>query len=293
MKALFPVVWALCLMFSTPNFASAQWNAAWFQNESVWGDGKAEFTTFDAVQVRYGKPRPSKVIHILVRESLSKQEGVKPEPGSQAAAYPVLKLNQILQIPTGVYVYQQMHSAFWKTSDATLAKATLTSADSCGNTYKEFRALDGAQSWFGSGWRAQWWTYWEGMAHVEETIRPPASGIFYDELPVRVRTLDFAQAKGQISVPIAASIIQSKKDAVAFIPSTIRWTVDDTQIVVEVERGKLLDHFTLDRSAPHGLKLWQQADGGTLTRRHSSRMAYWELNQPGDERHLESTPGTP
>ena len=48
--------------------AVAQFTPALLQNNSYWGDGKAEFNIYDAQIARYGIPRPTEVLHILVRE---------------------------------------------------------------------------------------------------------------------------------------------------------------------------------------------------------------------------------
>ena len=84
--------------------------AAWMA-DAYWRDGKAEFNTYDARIVRYGEARPCEVIQILVREDFAPNTMVKADNWQQPGTYPVLKLNQILHIPTGLYVYQQMHSS--------------------------------------------------------------------------------------------------------------------------------------------------------------------------------------
>ncbi len=267
----------------------AQFRAEFFQDESYWGDGQAEFTTFDAQQMRYGQARTSEVLHILVCEPFSNRELVKAEPGSAGGSYPVIKLNQILRIPTGVYVYQQMHSAFWRADSGRLVKATLTSNDSCGNTYKEFRALAGPAAWLGSGWSYEWRTYWEGMAAGAETVRGGKDAIFYDELPVRVRTIDFAKGSGEFVVPLAPTIIGSKKGDVKFSPATVKWVAGAQTIDVEVAHAAGKDRFTLDAKAPHLLREWQQADGGRLKLRKSLKLDYWNHNKLGDEGRLSAT----
>src|ERR1051325_10771548 len=119
--------------------ACAQFTPALLQNDSYWGDGKAEFNIYDAQNARYGVPRPCEVHHILVREPMDPKQFVKPENPNEPGAFPVLKLNQILHVPPGIYFYQQMHSAFWRVDNAQLLKFSLTSNDSCGNTFKEAR----------------------------------------------------------------------------------------------------------------------------------------------------------
>ncbi|MDP9097549.1 MAG: hypothetical protein M3N48_00950, partial [Verrucomicrobiota bacterium] len=100
----------LTCVFLIATHAVAQFTPALLQNNSYWGDGKAEFNIYDAQIARYGIPRPTEVLHILVREPFDPKQLVKPDNPNQADAVQVLKLNQILHVPTGLYVYQQMHS---------------------------------------------------------------------------------------------------------------------------------------------------------------------------------------
>src|SRR4051794_5240828 len=125
------------LLIASPAFA--QFSPVLLQNDSYWGDGKAEFDLYDAQITRDGAPRPCEVLHILVREAMDPKQFVKAENPKQPDAVPVLKLNQILHLPIGLYVHQQMHSNFWRIDNAQLLKFSMTGSDSIGNTYKEGR----------------------------------------------------------------------------------------------------------------------------------------------------------
>jgi hypothetical protein len=91
------------LLFVAGN-AFAQFTPALLQNSSYWDGGKAEFNIYGAEIVRYGVPRPCEVLHILVREPFDPKQLVKPDNPNQPSAIPVLKMNQILHVPTGLYV---------------------------------------------------------------------------------------------------------------------------------------------------------------------------------------------
>ena len=273
-------LWLAVLLAGSVSVARAQFGTAWLHDEKYWGDGKAEFNLYDAQEVRYGAARPSEVIHILVREPFSQRELVKAEAGSKTGTYPVLKLNQILHVPTGLYVYQQMHSAFWRVDSGALIKATLTSNDSCGNTYKEFRALTGAAALLRDGWRYEWRTYWEGASAGEENVAAPKDAVFYDELPMRVRTIDFAKPGVPFAIQLAPSVVRSKKDDVKFVAASVSWSRTGAELVVKVTAGALTDEFLLDGEPPYRLREWRKSDGGKLTLRRSLKIDYWNYNQP-------------
>ena len=136
---MFKVIALAVILFGSVTNLSAQFTPAFLQNDSYWGDGKAEFNLYDAQIVREGQPRPCEVLHILVREPFDPKQWTKVDDWKRPGVIPVVKLNQILHVPTGIYTYQQMHSSFWKIDNGLLLKWSLTSNDSSGNTFKEMR----------------------------------------------------------------------------------------------------------------------------------------------------------
>jgi hypothetical protein len=263
----------LCfVLLASPVFG--QFSPALLQDNSYWADGKAEFNIYDAQIARYGVPRPCEVLHILVREPMDLKQFVKPENPNPDAVQ-VLKLNQILHVPTGLYVYQQMHSNFWRVDNAQLLKFSMTSNDSCGNTYKEARR---EADRFGY----EYHTYWDGMAGGKENVSIPANGYFYDELPWLVRTIDFEKAAAPFEIQLAGTIINSKKDSFVFKTAKISSKSTEREIDVAVEHAGGTDHFILDRDFPNLLRQWNAADGSRLKMKRSLKVAYWNYNKPGD-----------
>jgi len=263
--------------------AFAQFTPALLQNNSYWNDGKAEFNIYDAQIARYSIPRPCEVLHILVREPFDPKQLVKPEGPPRPDAIAVLKLNQILHVPTGLYVYQQMHSNFWRVDNAQLLKFSLTSNDSCGNTFKQARRE-------GDRFAYEYHTYWDGMADGKENVTMPANGYFYDELPWLVRTIDFSKTTGDFEVQLAGTTINSKKDAFVFKPAKISFKSTERTIDIAVEHAGGADHFILDRDFPYLLREWTAADGSRLKMKRSLKVAYWNYNKPGDRERALADP---
>lgn len=263
--------------------ALAQFGADLLQNNSYWGDGKAEFNIYDAQIVRYGQPRACEVLHILVREPFDSKQFVKPEGPMRADTIAVLKMNQILHVPTGIYVYQQMHSNFWRVDNSQLFKFSLTNSDSCGNTFKEARRI-------GESFDYEYRTYWDGMAAGKETVTPPANGYFYDELPWRVRTIDFRKPSTPFEIQLAGSAINSKKDAFVFKPAKVSFTMNERVIDVTVQHAAGADHFVLDRNGPNLLREWTAADGSHLKMKRNLKIDYWNYNKPGDRERALNDP---
>src|SRR2546421_3393900 len=264
----------LCLLLVASR-AFAQFTPALLQNNSYWADGKAEFNIYDAQIARYGIPRACEVLHILVREPFDPKQLVKPDNPSQPDAVPVLKLNQILHVPTGLYVIQQAHSNFWRVDNAQLLKFSVTSNDSVGNSYKEGRREN-------ANFTYEYRTSWDGMAGGKENVALPPNGYFYDELPWLVRTIDFQKPPMPFEVQLAGSAINSKKDNFVFKAAKISFKATEREIDVAVEHSGGTDHFILDRDFPNLLRQWNAADGSRLKMKRSLKVAYWNYNKPGD-----------
>ncbi len=255
----------------------AQFDSAFIENASYWNDGKAEFDIYDGQIMRYGQPRQTEILHILVREPFDLKQLVKPDDWQRKGTIQVLKMNQVLNIPTGLYVYQQMHSNFWRADNGRLAKFSLTSNDSCGNTYKEARRS-------AEIFRYEWRTYWDGMAAGSEKVTLPPNGIFYDELPLRVRTIDFSKPSGDFEIQLAPSIIHSKKDQLAWKPAQVHFETTDRAIYVTVTHDDGIDRFMLDLDFPYLLRTWQAADGSQLRLKRSLKVDYWNYHGLGDRK---------
>ncbi len=58
------------------NTAPAQFTAVLLQNDSYWGDGKAEFDFYDAHIMREGQARQCEVLHILMRDTIEGKQSL-------------------------------------------------------------------------------------------------------------------------------------------------------------------------------------------------------------------------
>ncbi len=277
----FSVAWlfAFVVIATTRAAPPSPFSDQLLRDEAFWGDGQAEYAVFDARENRYGTLRDTVVRHILVREDFAAAAQVKADDWQAPGTYPVIKLNQVITVPTGTYRYDQGHSSFWRVQDGALIKFAQTTNDSCGLTYKQGNRTNDV-------WRYRAFTYWEGMNEVDRTIKPPPNALFYDELPFKLRLIDWGRVT-LFEAPLIASVIGSKADPLDW--STAVFMVEKTaagwRVTVKHDRGT--DQLTYDLASPHALKRWTRWDGSELVRRQLIRLPYWKLNQPGDERYLQ------
>ena len=252
-----------------------------FGTAALWNDGAAEVSTYEAVDVKYGTPRSSRAVLIVVAEDLDRARLVKSDsPAGEPATVRVLKLNHLRSIPTGTYAYQQMLSVFAAARSERLepVKLTMTSHEWCGNSFAEWRRDRG---------RLDIRSYFETPGDTEVALSDEGA-VFYDALPLQLRALDFEKTRsGRLRViesvftsrPLPPQIEEASVDVSRAAPPSGPWRVT-------VRRGVRADTFDFETAFPHRLSAWQRSDGGSLKLKGSERFRYWEQNAPGDERRL-------
>lgn len=247
-----------------------------FGRAALWNDGMAEVSVYEARDLREGLPRTSRAVLIVVAEDLLPDRLVKADqPGKASTTRRVLKLNHVRDIPTGVYTYQQMLSAFLAADRLEPVKLTMTSHEWCGNSFAEWRA-DRASLAIRS--------YFEEPGDVDVALSP-GDAVFYDSLPLALRGLDFERTRSG-ALRVIASVFTSRP----LPPSTETARLEVTRpgqspavYRVSLRRSEQTDVFDFETSFPHRLVRWDRADGSSLRRILSRRSRYWEENAPGDE----------
>ncbi|NGX84336.1 septum formation inhibitor Maf [Aequorivita sp. KMM 9714] len=105
--------------------------------KDYWYSGKAEITSYDLSQVRYGEIRKGKAVNIFVSENFLPKEQVKADNDSKENIS-VLKLNQTKNFNTGIYPYSVMTSTFSPISTQENAiKISNSVQEWCGQVYMQ------------------------------------------------------------------------------------------------------------------------------------------------------------
>ncbi|MEM7584981.1 MAG: hypothetical protein AAF560_16425, partial [Acidobacteriota bacterium] len=116
---------------------------------SYWYQGKAEITSYQLEQARYGEVHPGHAVLIYVTEDFSREKHVKLDRPRAAGEdrVPILKLNFTKSFNTGIYPYSMMSSIFSPVdpvNDPRMLKSTTTSQEWCGHTFTQLnREADG------------------------------------------------------------------------------------------------------------------------------------------------------
>jgi hypothetical protein len=259
-----------------------------------WGDGRAELAGYRLVQPRYGAPRTGEAVLVTVTEDFLSDDLTKAERG-QDRAFPVVKLNEIRDFPTGVYDYNLMTSSFLpldgRLPRGLASKVSFSSQEWCGHVWDmvQIRGEDGA--------RRVWHSYFDGEADGRQDLEIPPGTLLGDALPLLVRDLagPLVEPGAQREVPYWPRLMDLRLDhreggvqtatlareagtrSVSVPAGTFE--VRRTTLTVEGRTG----HWDVELAPPHRLVAWGWDDGeaGVLT--GSTRMPYWQKNGPGDE----------
>ena len=259
--------------------------------DPIWDDGRAEVSTYEAVEVRYAKPRAARVVQILVKEDHVPGTWVKADDPARDGLVPVLKFNWIFAVPTGVYSYEQMLSAFLRRDDSRLVRASLAGHEWCGNTWKDL-LIAGGQA------RLEYRTYWDGEAAGERRIDWGDDTLAADALPVLLRAVPPGRA-GSYAARLFPTLIGNRLGGAEPEPVVVQVTPDAplpeadrsgraTRIDVRAPSGT--HSYWFEATGPRRLLRFESAQGARHKLLTSRRLAYWRLNGPGDEAEVDRLP---
>jgi hypothetical protein len=276
-----PLFFFIALSFSVQG--RAQFTPGLLTNDSYWSDGKAEFDIYDAQLMRGGELRHCEVLHIFTRERIDPKTLARVDDPKRSDAISAVRMQQIWNAPLGLFVEQGSLTALWRLDSPSLAQLNFVGTDGFGNLAKR---LEGKRDGDSTTWNLVSDTPLAGTSTT--SISPPAGTIFADELPLRIRTIDFTKAPTQFEVPLASSIME-KDGARSFSSAKVSWKAAEKSIEVIVQQGNKTHRFLLDRDFPFLLREWTMSDGSKLKLKRGLKADYWNYGKNGDrERALKN-----
>jgi hypothetical protein len=272
-----PVCLAL-LLLTIPRLVSGQFVPDLFQNRSYWGGGKSEIDFYQADFVRDGEPRQCEVVAILTPLFVDSTTMTYVDDPKSAGAIPGIRMNETATIPRGLAVEQRSIEALWRMDSMSLARLSFTGSDPTGNvskTVRENRQADRSA-----------WTYWcdnnSGKTDPAPIGRGAKQAVFYDELPLRMRTLDFSKTTADVDIDLSPSLASSQKEFGETKPAKVSWKVGERTIDVELQYAAGKDRFVLDANFPFLLREWSASDGMHWKMKNSIRADYRKYLRNGD-----------
>jgi hypothetical protein len=265
------------LLVLSAGSVAAQFVPTLLANRSYWGDGKSEIDLYQAEFLRDSEPHPCELTLVLTplfvdHNTLAAIDAVKPQDG-----VPAIRMLQWATIPRGLAADLRSVEALWRMDPMSLARLSFAGCDPFGtfaNTVREVRE-QGRTKWTYSGGG------YSGTTEPQPVeLATPTVG--YDELPLRVRTIDFSKPNGSFDVDVAPTLTTAQNGFGQIKPAKITWKVGDRTIDVEVQHQTGKDTFTLDSNFPYLLREWRGADGTHWRMKNSIRARYSDYLKNGD-----------
>lgn len=241
---------------------------------SVWDDGLSEMSYYDATDTIYGAQRKYTRVHLLNRQWMSEESGVKTE-SSSADAVAVFKLNIAEEIPTENYDYRFLTTVFLKRDDLAPFKMAASSQEWCGVSYKHLRWSNDSLSlvsfgYFpGEGRRS--WTL-SGDAVPFEALVVLARAVVADGRDRSIQMLgSMRSTRGATPTTTSARLVVENETAQVRVPAG-SFEVRRVTLSPAPENGA---YFDVEAKAPYRWIAFAM-DGVTGRLRDAERRAYWD-----------------
>lgn len=246
---------------------------AWAR-DSIWDDGQAEVSLYDARRPQYRKIESYQAVFIVVKEDFTRDRHVKADPpyeGKQLDA--VLKLNAVHSYWTDNYPYHFLASTFVRRDNpAAVVKMTVGSQEWCGNTFKEITTWGERPMLIGHSYFDR-----EGDASLALDLR--SGDLLEDQLPIALRGIPF-RAGLTFERRLLPSIISNKTGQPAF--ANARFEVLAREKIgalaawkVRVQWPSIEQSWWFEDSPLHPLVKMESSDGRSWMLRSRVRKAYW------------------
>lgn len=257
-----------------------------------WYQGKAELTSYDLEQARYGEIHDGHAVLVFVTEPFSKSKHVKVDDASEAGddAANVLKLNLTRRFNTGIYPYSMMSSIFTPVDRRALPhtlKVTTSVQEWCGHVFMQLNRTD-------DGYRTERFSYFESVGDPKGSL-PDAR--LEDEIWTTIRLNPDDLPTGTLQmVPGTQYVRLSHIDMEPYEVEATRTTPTDSLVAYSLEYPALERSVTVRFKAdfPHEIEGWTEtypsgfgSDAEMMTteasRRERTMQAYWQQNAVADE----------
>lgn len=277
---LLVLLWSSCTTKQRTDIDFKEWGNYWFQ-------GKAEISSFQLSQHRYGESRDGQAVLIFVTEDFSRKKQVKLDKPEEAGKdkISVIKMNQTRDFITGIYPYHMMLSAFTPTKEASQGiKFTASVQEWCGQTFTQFN-YSGKDSYKG-----KLYSYFEQEGDQSLSL----SGLMEDDLWNLLRINPNQIPLG--SAKVIPSLFYQRLSHRDFSTEEAFISIKDiserrSQLEVVYAKGFRELRIDFEKSFPYQIMGWEEVNirgNGQKEVTSAKRMAikttdYWKLNKVEDE----------
>lgn len=249
-----------------------------------WYSGKAELTSYELKQFRYGEIRKGEVVLVFVTEPFSLEKQVKLDDPKKAGKdnVPVMKLNQVRKFTTGIYDYSIVSSVFTpvdlKKHSNTL-KLNTSIQEWCGHTFTQLNLKK-------DNYNFQQLSYFEADGDTKKVI-PVA--LLEEELMTRIRLNRGELPLGEVEMIF--STIYSR----FYYKKMEKTKANISKVVLDEKTTYTIGYLNYDRKItidvekefPYKILSWTEDNGdGLITEarlKKSIKEPYWRQKKTKDE----------
>ena len=251
--------------------------------ESYWFSGKAEISSYELKQARYGEIHQGQSVLVFVTEPFNPSKLVKSDYGSESDVQ-VLKLNHTKKFNTGIYPYSMMTSSFLPVENGEHSlKITSTSQEWCGHTYMELQNKEKFEIAIHS--------YFEGESNLINLEK----NLLEDDIWTKIRISPKELPTGKLKVIPSFFYLTLKHKETQAYSCEAKLTVEETTSTYEMNYPGLKRNvaITFQNEFPHKILGWTEsypdrwtADAPILTTEASVlntiQSDYWNKNSVKD-----------
>lgn len=250
---------------------------------NYWYQGKAELTSFDLEQARYGQIHKGHAVQIFVTEDFWSDKQIKYEFGKKTkAVVPVLKMNYTKKFNTGIYPYSLMSSTFMPIEGKQPFKLSSSMQEWCGQAYMQINQRD-------KNYEGVYHSYFQ--AEADKDFNLPRDAVFEDAIWTQIRKNPKDLPKGNFqAVPDLMYIRLFHKEAKAYkAMGKLEANRETSFYTISYPNLNRSIKIRFETAFPYQILGWEEVRGSgsrslitTATRKKSIMEPYWGLNNVAD-----------
>ena len=253
-----------------PSFKKdSKFNAYWYQ-------GKAEITSYELTQARYGEIHQGTAVHIFVTEDFLPEKQVKAD-SKNAENVPVLKLNSTKKFVTGIYPYSLMTSTFSPIDlNQQAIKVSFSSQEWCGNTFAQLNNR--------ANFDIDFYSYFESNADRKKTLK---KNILENELWNQLRISPESLPVGNLNIIPSFEFLALNHQQIKAYKAKASLVKKGGFVKYAIEYPELKRTLIIEatKDFPYTIESWEETitkRGKTLTTKAEKiktiQSAYWQKN---------------
>ncbi len=243
-----------------------------------WHQGKAELSSYDVVQERYGELREASEVMVFVTEDFSAKKQVKldSELSPDDQRVPILKLNAIRRFRTGIYDYSLMQSVFTpvETQRMRTLKTTATIQDWCGQVFVQCNAVADA-------YKIRSFSYFEVEGDTESQVK---TDLLEDEIWTLIRLNPESLARRKAAVLPSVSYARFRHKPMLPATADISIEAGERESVLHLVYSTIPRqlHIRFETPFPHRILGWEETLEGKMMSKGTLKKTildvYWQHN---------------